>query len=244
MKHIPGGRTDYSATVFNAIYDEIVSVGGKTLAYKRVKNIKPISQSSWSKSGDIFSCQGYSSSSAIASYARLVVAGYLTSTNLSGSILGSSMDMSCGGGQDNKTLYFKNTGYSGTANNFRALMATMDIYTQMPTEEVYVLDDFELPVDYDVYDWGTEGVTGGDVAPLLGLEYGINAPDTIKNLYKNFVSATEEQGFTDAQKKRALDNLGISNGVTALADATDEASAIALVNQIKSVLVDSGLMKT
>lgn len=88
------------------------------------------------------------------------------------------------------------------------------LYYELAEPQEYVLD-FTLPQVYDVDDYGTEEIVYSDgvqgVAPTLDIEYGINAPDTIKNLPHSYVSAIGEQEFNVGQKERARLNIGIDN---------------------------------
>lgn len=65
-------------------------------------------------------------------------------------------------------------------------------HVKLATPLVYEVDDFTLPIRYQVNDWGTEeqvqveGVQG--VAAILTCLYGVNAVDILKNLPKNYIS--------------------------------------------------------
>ena len=108
-------------------------------------------------------------------------------------------------------LLICNTDYSST-QDFKTAMSGVIAYYELAEPEEYILDDFELPQEYDVDDYGTEEILlGNGVAPTLDIKYGINAADTIKNLPHNYVSAVGEQNFTEAQKARARKNIGIKD---------------------------------
>ena len=103
---------------------------------------------------------------------------------------------------------------SGGVLTLAAAATSVEVYFPLETPEEYLLDDFDLPVLYDVDDWGTEEAvapTGvASVAPVLDLKYGLNAADTLRNLPRNYVMATMEQSLTDKQKAQARKNIGAS----------------------------------
>lgn len=114
---------------------------------------------------------------------------------------------------DNQCIYIKDTSYGSDAAALKTSLSGVPLYYELKTPEEYLLDDFELPQEYDVDDYGTEEVLLGTdgVAPVLDIKYGINAPDTIKNLPHSYVSAVGEQSFTEAQKARARKNIGLGD---------------------------------
>ena len=103
---------------------------------------------------------------------------------------------------------------SGGVLTLTAAASDVDVYYELATPLEYTVTNFEMPVDYKVDDYGTEELNLGNTssvvscAPIMDIKYGINAPDTIKNLPVNYVSV-HEQEFTTKQKKQARDNIGI-----------------------------------
>ena len=104
-----------------------------------------------------------------------------------------------------------NNAYTDAAT-FKTGMSGVYLYYELATPEEYIIDDFDMPVLYDVDDWGTEEIIPvegqSSVAPVLELKYGLNAADTLRNLPKNYVSATLNQEFSEKQKQVARNNIG------------------------------------
>jgi len=74
------------------------------------------------------------------------------------------------------------------------------------SEETYLLDNFSLPIKYQVDDFGTEGVLpnrdldNGDCWPLTApvgftIRYGLNVADTVRRLPQNYISKDSLNNF-------------------------------------------------
>lgn len=115
------------------------------------------------------------------------------------------------------------------------------VHYELDNPQEYILDDFELPLGYKVDDYGTEEqllpASVADeltsCAANLNIIYGINARDSIRRLPYNYVSAVEQQSFTESEKALARRNIGISfneatpstngvGGTAGLMSATDK----------------------
>lgn len=96
---------------------------------------------------------------------------------------------------------------------FKTVMSGVMLYYELATP-IEVDIDPEANMYYKVDDWGTEEFTSDSedvpqtVAPYHTTHYMDNLRDKLRNIDTNFVSATEEQTFTDEQKAQARKNIG------------------------------------
>lgn len=80
---------------------------------------------------------------------------------------------------------------------FKEAMQGVKLYYELAEPQEYILDDFELPLVYEVDDFGTEEILSpqGSVAPTLMTRYGVNAVDTLRRLPQNYISLESMDDF-------------------------------------------------
>lgn len=177
------------------VSDELYVSNGKTYAVKRIDSVD-LGSLTWSKSGNF----AYSQS--------------LQGNNFSQSIVSKYDIYHVADGQlpERSDIYFQATGNvfriwnveNATAADIESSMNGVMLNYELAEPLVYEVEDFELPINYKVDDYGTEEVIGAEnsVAPVISAKYSINAPDTIKNLPKNYISTASMDNF--------LNRLGIA----------------------------------
>lgn len=76
--------------------------------------------------------------------------------------------------------------------------------TTYETPEVYILDNFELPLNYKVDDFGTEQILMPEdsIAPIIATRYGINAVDTLRRLNDRYLQIKDINNYTDTKQDK------------------------------------------
>jgi hypothetical protein len=189
-----------------SVYDEIKKVGNQTVAIKRVGSVD-LGTLTWDKNVHRFVATPSPAGMAETWNNNIICSKYKVEGSMNTS------DIYYAIGLSNGSIYVSED--SETAAAVKDKLDGVIAYYALATPEEYVLDDFDLPQHFYVDDWGTEEVVPvtGQVtsAPTLSIEYGVNAPDAIRNLPRNYVSAKEQQTFTEMQMRRARYNIGLDD---------------------------------
>ena len=143
-------------------------------------------------------------------------------------------------GADNY-IYIRESSFNGkTGTEVKSLLSGVILFYELATPEEYVLDNFTMPVDYSVDDWGTEELLLGNTssivscAPKMSIKYGINAADAIKNLPHNYVSV-KQQTLSSTEKVQARQNIGAcAEDDSRLSDARVASNMIADYTEVSS----------
>lgn len=127
----------------------------------------------------------------------------------SGKTLPADGEISSHNSYNNHDIIIRDTAYS-TPEALKAALAGVLLYYELATP-VETIPSEPHNLAYKVSDFGTEElVATGLTAPIdADIVYGMNAVDTLRNLPRNFVSATQEQNFSEQEKRQARKNIGI-----------------------------------
>ena len=192
-----------------SVYDEIVSVGGVTKAIKRVGSVD-LGTLNWAYSNGSFRTN--ITNLRIAENNETIVGLLCTKYTTVKPKDVATNDGSISSNNGVNQLMIKDSKY--TIADFPAAMSGVILYYEFATPEEYVLDENILPFNYRVDDFGTEEILPRNesaptsAAPELGINYAINAADTIRRLPDNYVSGTEAQEFSATEKAQARTNIG------------------------------------
>lgn len=131
-------------------------------------------------------------------------------------------------------------------NSFKEAMREVLLYYELAEPEVYVVDDFELPMVYRVDDWGTEEIIKPEnsIAPALVTRYGLNAVDTIRRLPDVYLSKKEATPYVRELEQLAdwKSNLGYAADFVAISlnDASYNSTADTVSLDTKAIEISSG----
>lgn len=140
-------------------------------------------------------------------------------------------------------VYVRDANFEANADS-SALKASLQgvlLYYELAEPEVYIVDDFELPLAYRVDDWGTVQVVSPEnsIAPSLTTRAGINAVDSIRRLPDVYLSK-------DEASKTYVTGASYSVGITELRNTQSSNMNIAMeaINRLNSRLGPVGNLRT
>lgn len=184
-----------------SVYDEILIENGVTKAIKRVGSVD-LGSLNWMYSNEFLVFR--------AGDIKYQVKEKFTWLNAKYPFVGSysnTTDKECG------YIYYtefaiKDSSFGEDANMLKNSLQGVIAYYELAEPEVYILDNFELPLNYKVDDFGTEQILMPEdsVAPTLMTRYGVNAVDTLRRLPTQYISADSMDNF--------LAQLGVAMGGT------------------------------
>lgn len=92
-------------------------------------------------------------------------------------------------------LFAEDSAYDNTTD-FKTAMSGVKLVYELATPEIYILQNYEFPINYKVDDFGTEEILvpvsqtikPTSCAPTLGIRYNVNAVDTIRRQPQSYIS--------------------------------------------------------